>query len=751
MSAGSGPSVGTPLSRVDGPLKVTGAARYAAETPTGRLVHGVLVQSTVAAGRIRRIDTASARRAPGVLLVLTHLNAPRLPQGGKAGAGIHPPDVLTLLQDDEVYYNGQPIAVVVADTLERATEAATLVRVSYDARRPVLDAQATLSRARTPKKIVGQEPDSRRGNVEAGLSAAEVRVEQTYTTPLENHNPMETHATIAAWEGGRLTLHDSTQHVDGVREFVSKTLALPLDAVRVLSPFVGGAFGGKGTAWSHVVLAAMAAKQVGRPVKIVLSRRQMFGPVGGRPITIQQVTLGARRDGTLTGIRHRSTSTTSELEDWVEGAALATRILYACPNVETSHRVVTLNVGTPTYQRAPGESTGTFALESAVDELAGALDMDPLALRLANYAERDPESGNPWSSKSLRECYHAAADRFEWSRRSPKPRSMREGDELIGFGMATATYPTRRQPASASVRLEAGREGVSALVRTATHELGTGTYTVMTQVAADALGLAPEQIRFELGDTRFPPSPISAGSMTAASTGSAVYEAARLARQRLIRQAIADRRSPLAGAPEQEIRAGAGRLVLAGDPSKAETYQAALARSGEAIEARADVGPGPEADRYSMHAFGAVFAEVRVDPSLGTIRIPRIVGAYAAGRVLNPKTARSQLSGGVVWGVGMALLEETMLDPRTGRVVNADLAEYLVPVNADVGAIDILLVDETDPHVNPIGVKGIGEIGITGVAAAVANAVYHATGVRVRDLPITLDKLLTGLAPEPRA
>jgi xanthine dehydrogenase YagR molybdenum-binding subunit len=424
----------------------------------------------------------------------------------------------------------------------------------------------------------------------------------------------------------------------------------------------------------------------------------------------------------------------------LESCVLATRILYDCPNQETSHRLVKLNVGTPTFMRAPGEATGLFALESALDELAYALEMDPIALRLRNYAEADPESGHPWSSKSLRQCYSLGADRFGWSRRNPKPGSMRDGDQLIGFGMATATYPTRRMPASAEVCIYPDGRVV---VKTASHDLGTGTYTVLGQVAADALGVSMESMHVELGDTDYPQSPISAGSMTVASTGSAVHLAALAARDKLVQLAVSDPESPLHGLRHEDILIRSGRLTARGNASRAETIYSLLNRNGgQPIEGKADAKPGDETQRYAMHAFGAVFVEVRVDESVGTVRVARALGTYGAGRVLNPKTATSQMRGGIIFGIGMALMEHTITDHRSGRYVNADLAEYHIPVHADVPPIEIHFVDERDEHVDPIGAKGIGEIGMTGVAPAIANAVYHATGVRVRDLPITLDKLL---------
>jgi len=708
--------IGEPISRIDGFAKVTGAARYSAEWPTDRMAYAVMVQSTIARGTIASIDAAAASAIPGVLLVMTADNAPKLPQQGLAAFSPPAGRALSLLQTREIRYNGEPIAVVVAEQFEQATQAALLVRATYREQPPEIDMQAALPRA-VPytQKLLGQfEPSSHRGDVASALASADVTVDETYSTPLESHNAMEPHATIAEWNGDELTLYDATQYLYGVKRFVARTLGLPAERVRVISKFVGGAFGSKGSTWSHVVLAAMAARQVGRPVKIVLTRRQMFGPVGARPYTVQHLSLGARRDGTITAIRQDVVSSTSTFEDWVESSTLQTRMLYDVPNVETIQRLVRLNLGTPTFNRGPGESSGTFGLESAIDEFAVRLRIDPLELRLRHYADKDPETGHPWSSKSLRTCYTRAADQFDWLHRNPEPRSMREGDRLVGLGMATATYPAKRQRASAVARLRS--DGLFQ-VQAATHEFGTGTYTVMTQIAADALGVPIDRVQFDLGDSRMPETPISAGSMTAASTGPAVSAAARALREQL--------------------------LSLGVDPADLDRCRAVVSdRGGEPISADGSARPGPEEQQYSMHSFGAVFAKVLVDPDLGTIRVGRIVAAYGAGRILNEKTARSQLAGGIIYGVSMALFEHSAIDPRNGRYLNADLSEYLVPVNADVPEIDVLLVDEQDDFVNPLGVKGIGEIGTTGVAAAVANAVYHATGVRVRDLPITVEKVL---------
>jgi xanthine dehydrogenase YagR molybdenum-binding subunit len=708
--------IGDPINRVDGRLKVTGGAVYSAEWPIANVAYGVIVQSTVAKGRITAIDTEKARAVPGVVAVYTADNAPKLPAKGMPA--MTPPSgrILSLLQDRAVRYNGEPIALVVADTFEHATHAASLVRAQYETQTPVADMQAALPSAYpySPKINGSSPPATKRGDLAAGMASAYARIDQTYTAPIETHNSMEPHNTTAQWSGDQLTLYDSTQFVYGVKRFVAKIFALPEDNVRVISHFTGGAFGSKGSAWSHVVLAAMAARELNRPVKVVLTRKQMFGLVGARPATVQHLVVGAKKDGTLTAIQHHSISSTSMLEEWVEPVTLATRLMYECPNQETGHDIVRLNVGTPTFNRGPGESSGIFGLESAMDELAAELRLDPIDLRLRNYAERDPESGHEWSSKSLRECYRRGAEQFGWSRRKAEPRSVRDGSSLVGMGMASCTYPARRAPASAIARL---MPDGTIVVQAATHELGTGTYTIMTQIAADALGVPPERVRFELGDTLFPENPISAGSLTAQSSGTAVHLAATALHDKI--------------------------AMMGGDISSVQAAQSFVAHNGNApIEARADAKTGDEQKEFSMHSFGAVFAEVRVDESLGTVQLARMLGAYGVGRIINAKTARSQMIGGMIYGLGMTMFEHTVIDPRSGRYLNADLAEYHVAVNADVPEIDVIFVDERDPHTNPLGTKGIGEIGCVGVTAAVANAVYNATGVRVRDLPITLDKVM---------
>ncbi len=733
-------SIGAPLDRVDGPLKVCGQARYTGDLALPRMAHAVLVTSTIASGRIVRIDAGAAERAPGVVAVLTHANAMKLPQGGKAA--VQPPTgrVLSLLQDDQVAYQNQPVALVVAETIEQANEAAALVRVTYERAPARVDFEAERRNEVVPDKANDAPPDTRRGDVEAGLAAAAHRVELDYTTPFQHHNPMEPHATLASWDGERLSIEDSTQYVAGVRRTLAKTFGIAPELVHVRSSFVGGAFGGKGSAWSHVVLAAMAARQLGRPVRLVMQRPQLFGPVGGRPRTAQVLRLGTDADGRLTALEHRSTSATSVIEDWVESSAVVSRMLYASPAVATSHRLVRLNVGTPTFQRAPGESTGMFALESALDEMATAASIDPIDFRLRNDAARDEQRNLPYSSKALSECYRLGAERFGWARRSATPGALRDGHWLVGLGCASATRPAKRSPCAARVRI--GADG-RALVSSSTAEIGCGTYTVMAQVAADALGLPIERVRFELGDTSLPEAPISAGSMTMESVGSAIDAACAEARRQLVAKAIGDPGSPLHGAAADDVVIEDGWLRTRTGAGGRDSVAVLLSRLGGApLVADGHSQPGDEDKQFSMHSFGAVFAEARVDRDLGIVRVPRIVGRFGAGRIINARTAHSQLLGGIVWGLGMALTEESVLDPASARWVNANLAEYHVMVNADIGDIDVAFVDEVDPHVNSLGAKGLGEVAMTGVSGAVANAVFNATGRRIRDLPITLDKLV---------
>jgi xanthine dehydrogenase YagR molybdenum-binding subunit len=707
--------IGRPVSRVDGRQKVTGGATYAAEFDVPGQAHGAIVRSTVANGRIASIDSAAAERAPGVVAVLTHRNAPRLAyREHKAVVDPVTGERLHVLQDDRVSHQGQPIALVIADTLEQANHAVTLVRVTYAPETGTTDISRVEPVLPTREKTDQGEvrpPETRRGDPEGALAAADVKVDQTYVIPRENHNPIEMHATIAAWDGDRLTLWDKTQWVHNTADEIAAVFGLPAENIRVVSPFVGGAFGSGLRTWPHVTLAALGARVAGRPVKVMLSRREMYYGVGYRPHTVQRVALGVSRDGRLAAIVHEGYQETSTYEEFSEALLNASRFLHSCPTVHTRHRLAPINVHTPTYMRAPGEASGIFALESAMDELAVALDIDPVELRLRNEPEQDEFKRLPFSSRSTQECYRAAAERFGWSRRDPGPRSMRDGRWQIGWGMAAATYPMNYAPASATARL---LPDGTAEVTSAASDMGPGTWTSMTQVAAETLGLPIERVRFILGDTRLPKAPVHGGSLTMASVGSAVQTACRRAR-------------------EDALPRGGGANDLAD----------ALRRLGRPIEASADVKPGDEAQRFSMHSFGAVFVEVTVDPELGETRVRRIVGAYGAGRIVNPKTTRSQCIGGMIGGIGMALMEHAVVDARNGRVPNANLAEYAVPVHADAPALmDVIFVEEHDPHVNPLGVKGVGEIAMVGVAPAITNAIFHATGKRIRELLVTPDKLL---------
>jgi xanthine dehydrogenase YagR molybdenum-binding subunit len=706
--------IGQPVSRVDGRQKVTGAATYAAEFDQPGQAHGAIVRSTVANGQIASIDSATAERASGVIAVLTHRNAPRLAYRPHKGAV--DPNVgerLHVLQDDRVNHQGQPIALVIAETLEQANHAAMLVLVTYAPEAGITDISRVEPVLPTQQKTDQGEtrpPETRRGDPERALAAAEVKVDQTYVIPRENHNPIEMHATIAAWDGDRLTLWDKSQFVHNVADEIAAVFGLPAETVRVISPFVGGAFGSGLRTWPHVTLAALGARVTGRPVKLMLSRREMYYGTGYRPHTVQHVALGASSDGRLTAIVHEGYQETSTYEEFSEALLNASRFLHSCPNVSTRHRLAKMHVHTPTYMRAPGEASGIFALESAMDELAAALNVDPVERRLRNEPELDEYKKLPFSSRSTRECYRAAAERFGWMRRSPEPRSMRDGRWLVGWGMAAATYPMNFAPASAMARL---LPDGTAEVTSAASDMGPGTWTAMTQVAAETLGLPIDRVKFVLGDTKLPRTPPHGGSMTMASVGSAVQAACRRARE------------------EALTRSGADELAEA------------MRRLGQPVEASADMKPGEASQRFSMHAFGAVFVDVAVDPDLAETRVRRIVGAYGVGRIVNPKTTRSQCIGGMIGGIGMALMEHSVVDARNGRVPNANLAEYAVPVHADAPPVmDAILVEEHDPHVNPLGVKGVGEIAMVGIAPAITNAIFHATGKRIRELPVTPDKLL---------
>lgn len=742
-------NIGQPLSRVDGRLKVTGAARYSSEYEVENLVHACLVQSTIPRGRVTAIDTSAAEAAPGVLGVLTHLNAPKSRKlSDKQTPEDSEPRDPGLLQSDEIFYAGQHIAVVVASTLERAEHAATLVRVTYDEQPFTTDISGRTDATFAPESVNTKPPDYKRGDTEKGLAEADVVIDERYTTPEQTNNPLGLFATIAVWDGTdgneHLTLYDSTQGVNNVLRAVAGWLGLKQNQVRVVSHFMGGGFGAGIRAWPHSALAAMAAKHVRRGVKLVLTRDQMFTSVGHRPATLQHVRIGARSDGRFTAIEHHGTSPTSAFSEFGENLTTSARVLYSCPNVTTTYRLVRTNTNTPTFMRAPGESTGQFAFESAVDELAYKLKIDPIELRLINYAERDEEQDLPFSSKSLRECYQLGAEKFGWGNRTMEPRSMHDNRYLIGYGVASAMYPAFRMPTEARAVIYkdidgSGESDVRAVVQTATADIGPGTYTVMTQIAADALGLPIERVRFELGDTSLPRSPVQGASQTVGAVGSTVHEACLKARSELLALTREDERSPLSNHIDSDIEAREGRFFVRIDPTRTEAYAEILTRAGRThVEAKVTTQAGDEEKQFSMASYGAQFAEVRVDEEIGRLHVRRTLGAFGIGRVINPQTARSQIFGGMVWGVGQALLEETHTDHRFGRYINPNLGEYHVAVHADAAPeMEVYFIDEHDEHINQIGAKGCGELGFIGVTPAIANAVFHATGRRIRCLPIT--------------
>ena len=735
-------AIGQPLSRVDGRLKVTGAARYAADIPIADLLHASIVHSIIANGRLASLDTTAAERAPGVVAVFTYRNMPRMNPTPKPWSQLHPHGQSYLpLQDDKIHYAGQPIAIVVADTGDQAEHAGTLVKVEYEVQRPAVFGPDAMKNAVDPPQFLWP-VSSAVGNAEAGIAAGDVTLEHTYSTADRHHNQIEPHVTAAVWDStGTLTLYTPTQCLFGERELVSIVLGLALEKITIVSHFVGGGYGGKAYVWPHTLLVALAAKVLNRPVRLQLTRAQMYSMVGHQPATVQTIALGARKDGKLTGLRHESTTPTSVFDNYIEYAANCSRFLWsASGGIATNHRIVSTNRGTPTVMRAPHEALGHFALESAMDELSYACDIDPVQVRLLNDTDVDPYSGRPFSSRAMRKCLIEGAARFGWVRRRPEPRSMRDGRFLIGQGVASAIYTHWRWPAKARVTLS--RDG-TALVEAGTQEMGTGTYTVMQQVAADTLGLPFEKVSVRIGDTRLPYSHGSIGSATMANAGSSIMLAAKAARDKAIAMAIGGSAPTFPGAAARDVVVGGGALTLAGR-NVSVTYSDLLARNRlSTLVGDGDYDPVEEAKGpKAIFSFSAVFAEVRVDPDLGLVRLNRFVGAYDAGRIINPKTARSQAIGGVIWGVGQALLEQSDTDPVMGRFVNRNLSGYLVPTNSDIPQLDILFVGEFDDEASPIGVKGMGELTAVSVAPAIANAVYHATGKRIRELPITLDKLL---------
>ena len=726
--------LGKETTRVDGLAKVTGKAKYTAEFQIPNVSYGFIVLSTVAKGRITAIDTREAEQAGGVIRVFTHLNAGRLGPAPAAGAA---PAWSWPLQSDRVFFNGQPIALVVAESYEQARYAARLVKTTYQTESHNTDFSTVLDRAQPDPATAKGTP---RGNPVAAMQAAAVKVEAEYRIPINHHNPIEPHAAIAFWQGDQLTIFDKTQEVFGVQKHLAESLGVPAENIRVVSPFVGGAFGASLKPNYYPSLTAMAARELKRPVKVVYTRTQMFTGHGYRPNTIQKIALGADRNGKLTSMIHEAFHNTSSFEAFSDSTTGFTRQLYACPNLHAPLKVAATDLATPTWMRAPGAVSGMFALECAMDELAYTLKIDPMELRLVNYAEVDPESGKPFSSKALRECYRLGAEKFGWKKRKAEPRSMRDGRLLVGWGMASSVWGAMQMPASARVIFRAdGTAGVTS----ATSDIGPGTYTVMTMIAAEFLGLRLDQVHFELGDTRQPKAPAQGGSWTTSSVGSAVRGAALAVVARLLDLANRDAASPLKGATVADVEMLDGRLRAKGDPSRSIDIAELMRRTGTSeIAETFDSTPSPERAKYATLGHGAQFVEVKVDPDLGTIKVTRVIEVTACGKILNPLASHSQEIGGVVWGIGMALEEATEVDHRYGRIMNANLQHYHVPVNADIHSIETIFVEEDDTIVNPLGVKGMGELGMVGIPAAIANAVFHATGKRVRDLPITPEKLL---------
>jgi xanthine dehydrogenase YagR molybdenum-binding subunit len=727
-------SVGHAVDRVEGVRKVTGQARYAADHRHAGSVHAYGVFSPIASGEITAIDTRAADEAPGVLAVLHHGNTPRLRRCAEDwDNGIKPAEDRPPFEDQTIYHAGQFVALVVAETFEQARAASHLVKVTYRSRPHVLSLDDGL---RTHGETRKEGEDCGRGDPDRALQEAPVRIDATYTTPAEMHNAMELHATVARWEGDQLMLDDTTQWVFGQARTLACTLGIPPENVTVRSPFIGGGFGSKLFLWPHAILAAVAARHVGRPVTFVLPRQFHFTTTGHRPYTRQRIQLGATADGRLTAIRHDSHCHTSLVGEFLEACGESTPRIYSCPNVGITHRMVRVNVGTPNPMRGPGSCPGMFALESAMDELAVRLGIDPLELRLRNVPARDEQKNLPWSACHFGDCLRMAAERFGWSRRSAAVGSMGDAGEILGWGLASATWPAHRD--EATVRVELRADG-SARVTCGTQDIGTGTYTVIAQVVAEITSLPPDRIDVVLGDSTLPRGPISGGSMVTATVVPAAAEAARRALQQLFALATASG-APLAGADARALSLGAEGVAAEGRSVPLGTILSSARRDTVAGEAHA--GPGDETDRFSFRTFGAHCAEVRWDPGIARLRVSRVVSAFDTGRIINRKMAANQAEGAIVMGLGMALLEHAVYDPRDGRVVSDNLADYHVATHADLPQIEVMLLDRPDLHIGELGAKGIGEIGITGIAAAIANAVYHATGKRMRDLPITIDKLI---------
>jgi xanthine dehydrogenase YagR molybdenum-binding subunit len=739
--------IGSPINRVDGFEKVTGRARYAAEHAPGGMLHGVIVSATIARGSITAIDEAAARSVPGVVEVLTHLNRPHIAwRDSNYVDEVAPPGTpFRALGDAEIMFSGQPIAVVLAETFEAARYAASLVAVTYATEPHNTDFEAALAERFLPsKKRNTFHPPKERGDAATAFAAAPVKVTGEYHLATEHHNPMEMHATTVEWMGdGGITVHDKTQGPQNVQSYIANIFGFAKDKVRVLNPYVGGAFGCALRPQYQVYLAVMAARLLERSVRVVMTRQQMFTHVH-RPEAVQTVSLGADADGKLRAMMVDATTSTSRFENNMEDVVIWGMMGYDCPNATGGYSIAPRDTYTSGDMRAPGAATGMTLFEIAMDEMAYAAGRDPLDLRLVNYSDIDAMHGTPYTSKALREAYHEGAAAFGWKDRSPAPRSMRDGSELVGWGMATGMWDAMFSKTSASARLSANGH---LEVATAMSDIGTGTYTVMTQIAADTLGLEEDLITARLGDSSLPASPVEGGSWGAASAGAAVQLACQAVGKALLKAARSVKGQPLGRATMDEVTFTGGRIVLKSDPSVGVGIIAAMqAADLPSIEVEETASPGLggmiSMMRKARQTHSAVFAEVKVDEELGVVRVTRIVSAVAAGRIINPKTARSQILGGVVMGIGMALHEESLLDHRLGRFMNHNFAEYHIPAHADIHDIEVIFVDEPDAEVTPLGVKGLGEIGIVGTAAAVANAIFHATGKRVRSLPITIDKLL---------
>ncbi|MDF2380820.1 xanthine dehydrogenase family protein molybdopterin-binding subunit [Nostoc ellipsosporum NOK] len=710
-----------PIDRVDGKQKVTGKALYAAEYPLEKLCYGVLVSSSIARGSITAITAKEAENAPGVLAVITHLNRPAIP--GYTGEGDTGPAGMKLLSGPTIYFAGQPVALVIADTFERAQHAASLVKVAYKKSEALTDLSKQLSKAAAPRR---GKSEYTRGESKA-YKKADVWIEEEYEIPHEVHNPMEPGSITAAWEGDQLTVYDKTQGVKASQRSYAQLFGVPQENVRVIAPFVGGGFGMALRTWPYEVAAVMGARKVGRPLKLMISRSQMFTLVGYRPHTIQQLGIGATRDGILTGISHDATAATASYEEFTEGVVRMTQFMYNCPNVDTRYRLVPLDVSVPTWMRGPGEATGAFALESAIDELAYKLDIDALDLRKKNYAYTDPESGLPYSSKFLMECYDQGAEKIGWYKRSRQPRSMKNGEWLEGYGMSSGVFGAHRPAATARAVLKS--DG-TLLVQSAASDIGPGTGTAMVKIAADVLGLPYAKVRFELGDSRLPPAPTQGGSGTNSGVGAAVHDVCTAVKEKLIAALPAGK----------EWKFDNGRVF---NDSESFSLQDVIKKTGQQeIDLTRDSKSGEERQKYAFYSFSVHFTRLWVHARTGVVRIRQIVTVADAGKIVSEKTARSQMVGGAIGGIGMALMEEAVFDHRFGKMVNNNFADYHIPVNADVPDIDTIFINKPDPYINPMGAKGMGEIALIGYAASVTNAIYHATGKRIRTLPVTPDKLI---------